>query len=227
MNHWTRFKQFCFKRRFFFMLLLLLLLLFMMPLHEHFPQLRYIFDLLVMVIFISGINAISAKRSHAVIGTILTMLYIALTGERYLANLIPEEILLVNMIGIIYMLFIIIIILRFIYNAQKVTMDILYGSIVVYLLIGVLFALGYEILATMQEGPFSIPAELSDTLKTRTNYLYLYYSFVTLTTLGYGDISPNNIYGASLSMMEAIIGQIYLVVQVAWLVGMHVSRKSK
>jgi hypothetical protein len=48
-----------------------------------------------------------------------------------------------------------------------------------------------------------------------------------LTTLGYGDILPHNRFGISLSILEAIIGQLYLVVQVAWLVGMHVSRKSK
>ena len=55
----------------------------------------------------------------------------------------------------------------------------------------------------------------------------LYYSFVTLTTLGYGDITPLTEKAKSLTILEAFIGQVYFVVVLAWLVGMHVSRKSK
>ena len=54
-----------------------------------------------------------------------------------------------------------------------------------------------------------------------------YFSFVTITTLGYGDITPLTNRASALALIEALIGQIYLVVLVAWLVGMYVSRKSK
>ncbi|MGB5920593.1 MAG: potassium channel family protein, partial [Syntrophobacteria bacterium] len=47
---------------------------------------------------------------------------------------------------------------------------------------------------------------------------------VTLTTLGYGDITPVTRLARSLCILEAVIGQLYLVVQVAWLVGLHVSQ---
>jgi voltage-gated potassium channel Kch len=56
---------------------------------------------------------------------------------------------------------------------------------------------------------------------------FQYFSFVTITTLGYGDVIPITDKASVLAMMEALIGQIYLVVLVAWLVGMHVSRRSK
>jgi hypothetical protein len=56
--------------------------------------------------------------------------------------------------------------------------------------------------------------------------IYLYFSFVTITTLGYGDITPIGSQAASLAILEAVTGQMYLVVVVAWFVGMHVSRKS-
>ncbi|MCP4628580.1 MAG: two pore domain potassium channel family protein [bacterium] len=58
-------------------------------------------------------------------------------------------------------------------------------------------------------------------------YRYLYFSYVTLTTLGFGDVAPLTNKAGSLVILEAIIGQIYLVVIVAWLVGMHVSRRSR
>ncbi|MEE9537304.1 MAG: potassium channel family protein, partial [Desulfobacterales bacterium] len=57
--------------------------------------------------------------------------------------------------------------------------------------------------------------------------IYLYFSLVTITTLGYGDITPIGRQVTSLAVLEAVTGQIYLVVVVAWFVGMYVSRKSK
>ncbi len=53
---------------------------------------------------------------------------------------------------------------------------------------------------------------------------FIYFSFVTLTTLGYGDITPVTRLARNLCTLEAVIGQLYLVVQVAWLVGVHVSQ---
>ena len=51
--------------------------------------------------------------------------------------------------------------------------------------------------------------------------------FVTITTLGYGDITPGTEVAKMFSVLEAVVGQLYLVIVVAWLVGMHVSKKSK
>ncbi|RUM45652.1 MAG: Ion channel protein, partial [Desulfocapsa sp.] len=56
-------------------------------------------------------------------------------------------------------------------------------------------------------------------------HLFNYFSFVTLTTLGYGDITPQTAGAASLCQMEAIVGQFFTAVVVAWLVGMHVSNR--
>ena len=61
---------------------------------------------------------------------------------------------------------------------------------------------------------------------TERTILALYYSFVTLTTLSYGDITPLTKVAKAFSVLEAVVGQLYLVEEVAWLVGMHVYRKS-
>jgi hypothetical protein len=50
---------------------------------------------------------------------------------------------------------------------------------------------------------------------------------VTITTVGYGDIVPVSAAAHAFANLEAIVGQFYLVIQVAWLVGMHVSLRSK
>ncbi len=52
---------------------------------------------------------------------------------------------------------------------------------------------------------------------------FVYFSFVTLTTLGYGDITPTTPLTQSLVILEAIFGQIYLIIQVSWLVGLYVA----
>jgi hypothetical protein len=94
------------------------------------------------------------------------------------------------------------------------------GAAVVYLLMAIMWTFIFSALETLHPGSFKIP-ENQDILISRN---FLYYSFVTLTTLGYGDITPVTSLARSLCVLEAVIGQLYLVVQVAWLVGVHVSQ---
>ena len=58
-------------------------------------------------------------------------------------------------------------------------------------------------------------------------FILVYYSFVTLTTLGYGDITPLSSPASSFSILEAIVGQIYMTVLIARLVGIHISQSMK
>jgi voltage-gated potassium channel len=55
----------------------------------------------------------------------------------------------------------------------------------------------------------------------------LYFSLVTITTVGYGDITPVTRVARAFANLEAVVGQLYLVILVSWLVGMYVSQKSK
>jgi len=57
-----------------------------------------------------------------------------------------------------------------------------------------------------------------------SHFPLLYYSYVTITTLGYGDIAPISTAAKSCAMLEAVVGQLYLVITVAWLVGAHISQ---
>ncbi len=94
-----------------------------------------------------------------------------------------------------------------------VTLHTMFGVLCIYLLIGVLFAQGYDLVGDAQSEPFfasGIDANVSD---------YLYFSFATLTTVGYGDLSAATDLGRSAAITEALIGQIYLVTVVAVIVG--------
>jgi voltage-gated potassium channel len=98
------------------------------------------------------------------------------------------------------------------------------GSFCVYLLLGIIWATLYMMLAALRQGAFNgLPAgSWHETLPS-----LLYFSFVTLTTVGYGDITPISPLAHFLALMEAVIGQFYLAVLVASLVGSALSNRQK
>jgi len=109
-----------------------------------------------------------------------------------------------------------------VFQVEKVTTNRIIGSICIYLLIGLFFTFIYAGLDLMKPNAFTFSGTEMFSLESLRDYLY--FSFVTLTTLGYGDIVPLARVTRMVSMFEAMIGQLYLVVMVATLVGMHVSK---
>jgi len=100
-------------------------------------------------------------------------------------------------------------------NVQAVT-----GAICVYLLIGILFVFLYGVVATLGSGSFF--SQGTD----GTRSVRLYFSFVTLATLGYGDYTPAGNLGRMLAVSEALLGQLYLVTVIAVLVSRMRGRRS-
>jgi hypothetical protein len=100
-------------------------------------------------------------------------------------------------------------------NVQAVT-----GAICVYVLIGIMFVFLYGVLAVLSSGDFF--AQGTD----GTRSLRLYFSFVTLATLGYGDYTPAGELGRTLAVFEALVGQLYLVTVIAVLVSRMQRRSS-
>ena len=97
------------------------------------------------------------------------------------------------------------------------------GAICVYLMLGVIWALMYSLLETLVPGSFAGLTE--NTTDGGWDPDWVYFSFVTLTTLGYGDILPLSFSARSLAYFEAIVGQFYLAVLVAGLVGAYLSER--
>ncbi|NET37796.1 MAG: two pore domain potassium channel family protein [Cyanothece sp. SIO1E1] len=102
-------------------------------------------------------------------------------------------------------------------KSKRVTGNIICGAIAAYLLIGVSASLLATLIETVHPGAFLRGGELLSRDGVFDNLLY--YSLVTLTTIGYGDITPNVAIAQSLSIALGLIGQIYLTVLVAMLVG--------
>lgn len=102
----------------------------------------------------------------------------------------------------------------------KITFNKIVGSLCIYLLIGLLWGLLYVFIAVIH--PESFHDELA--LKEYSQmWDYLYFSFITLTTLGYGDITPSLPFVRTLAYLEAICGQFYMAILVASLVGAYLT----
>lgn len=97
--------------------------------------------------------------------------------------------------------------------------DALLASGCVYLLLGFMWALGYSALTYIENDSFEIPI-VFDTGEHPPLSVFLYFSFVTMSTLGYGDILPVSDLARTLAWMQSVTGQFYLAVLVAYLVNM-------
>jgi hypothetical protein len=108
----------------------------------------------------------------------------------------------------------------------EVTADKIYASLCVYLLLGLLWACGYLALELLRPGSLQVDGvDLATSVGDAEGMLShcFYYSFVTLTTLGYGDVKPTTPPAQSLAYVEALTGQLYLAVLVARLVALHIA----
>jgi hypothetical protein len=105
------------------------------------------------------------------------------------------------------------------FQGEGVDLEVVLGALCAYLWIGAYFAFLYGAAAAVFQSPFFDQPGAENQLN------YLYFSFTTLTTVGYGDLSPGYGPGRMLAATEAVIGQIYLVSVVAIIVGAFVRQK--
>ena len=120
----------------------------------------------------------------------------------------------------------VVMILRYVLTSHEVTVDTIFGAIVAYFLIAFTFSTIYQVVAIIEPGSFSVPSSPEFTDNNTLNIEFNYFSFVTIATLGYGDIVPRLPVARILSILEAAIGQFYMAVVVAWLVSAHGGRRN-
>jgi hypothetical protein len=120
-----------------------------------------------------------------------------------------------------YTLYVPVIIVRHALSSPRVDHNVIMGALCAYILLGVAWGAGYAMLETHSPGSFQAPGAQP------VRQSLVYFSFVTLTTLGYGDITPVAGIARFLSVLEALFGQVYLVVLVAKLVGLHIQHTSQ
>jgi len=115
-------------------------------------------------------------------------------------------------------------ILSVVFRAGRITLDGILASVVAYQLIGLFFAQVYTLAIVVDPSSLHLPDDIQPSSATFQVEM-IYFSFVTLATLGYGDILPNSNLTRSVAILEAIIGQFYVAVIVAVLVSAFVSQR--
>lgn len=149
---------------------------------------------------------------------IIAIIAFTLTIIKHTINSDQSQNFLSFIISTLYIIFLsmaILIIGKNLLNTQKVTVDILKGGISIYIMLGILWYLFYSIIVLIDVDAFNIqPDELN-------TYKLVHFSYTTLTTIGYGDISPVNRLAMFLTNLEGIVGQMFPAIFIARLVGLY------
>ena len=114
------------------------------------------------------------------------------------------------------------VLVRFIFAARSITRDVLYAATTVYMLLGALFVPVYGLLETLAPGSFRDGAAPDGPVNWQQ---FVYFSFTTLTTAGYGDVLPISPWARSLANTEMVVGVLYLTIIMARLVGLYTSKR--
>jgi Ion channel len=132
-----------------------------------------------------------------------------------------------NICTILLLLICLVNILAYIFQSHTVTLDTIFAAIVAYLLIALVFSESYLLLHNFSPHSFNIATGTSPTEVEHLHGDMMYYSFITITTLGLGDILPQTPPARGLTVLEAMIGQFFVAILVAWLVGRFISQEKK
>jgi hypothetical protein len=170
-----------------------------------------------------AVFAATQSRRAVVIGLWIFMPVVLLRGlglTPFVAGTWP--LVLSELATICFLGYTIVLILRYLFLPQQVTFNVISAALCVYLLLGIAWSCVYALVMLLDPGSFEAGLVFVDS-DGRETIAGIYFSFVTLTTLGYGDILPLTTAARTLAIVEAILGQIYLAVLVARLVGLQVA----
>jgi len=146
---------------------------------------------------------------------VIILIFAAFLNEIYLTYIAIS-------LSLFFLVTSIVVAFKSVFFSPVITLNHLVGASCIYLLLGIIGAILYSNLFFISPDSFN---GLSNANKKIHFSEFMYYSYVTLTTLGFGDITPISPVAKTMSFMQAIIGQLYLTIMVAGLVGKAISNK--
>jgi hypothetical protein len=216
------------QRRFLVLLLALAMLVVVSPFLRSAFGTRLLLDGLLTVVFLAAYFMVFSRSPFRVPALVLGIPTLIGAWIDYVFPGIPRVPVLVSfhLVAAVFFSFAVVIILRSIHKEASVSADAIYGAICGYLLIGLAFGHLYCLTECLNPEAFrgieqfSMPLQVED----RHHLLLTYFSFVTLTSVGYGDITPRSGPTRSLAVVEAMVGQFYIAVLIGELIGKRVSQ---
>ncbi len=173
------------------------------------------------LILLACIYSVSRNHGHFLFALVLGLPSIFVIWLGVLWHDLSLEIM-GAILQVIFWVFIIASILSHLFDVKEVTADTILGAACSYFLIGFAWSFIFFVLESCSPGSFSFPRPRSTGFSD-----FIYYSFVTLATIGFGDITPVSNAARSLSILEAILGQLFMATLIAILVGSYLSRAGK
>ena len=204
------------KSRFLYIVLSLMLVILITPYLRYAGKTGHIVTtLLAIMIPLTSFYALTADRKRAIIILFIAAPFVIFdVMSMWFTN--PYLTIAAISFAIVLYFYIIVLLVSNLLSYKVVTADLIYCAISTYFLIAIMWSGVYMVLEHISPDSFSGISDPGD---------FLYFSFVTLTTVGFGDISPQSILSKRLVIFEAAMGGIYLAVIIAMIVGRYMSMK--
>jgi len=182
---------------------------------------RCLLDMLASLVLISGVFAIAHNRRLALLAALVVSISIL---SRWRVYAYPSVIMTLwtEAWSLATIILLTGVVLAHTFKPGVITFHRVQGSVAVYLLLGLAWAHAYFILLLLQPGAFNTPPTVGSIDEMPQ---FVYYSFVTLTTVGYGDMTPVHPFARSLATLEALVGQLYPAILIARLVSLELQER--
>jgi hypothetical protein len=179
---------------------------------------------LLTLVFLSALLAIGGRR-RTLVGAILVGPAIVGVWLSYRRPDLPLSVLIYGG-GLLFIGFVVLEFLRFILRAPRVDFGVLCAAIATYLMLGMLWSFAYILVDGLVPNSFVFTVG-PDSSHSMNHFNALYFSFTTLSTLGYGDIIPVSGIARILAMAEAVFGMFYVTLLIARLVALYSTNKNE
>jgi hypothetical protein len=214
-----------------YLLVVITVYLLITPFLPDLTRLAWIDDYLLVPVLFAALYNISGNRSHLVVGLLLGIPAIAarLVAAHPVVRF-PTSMTLAAISTFAFLAYLIFRVMNDVLWGRRPTRERIMGAIVAYLLIGLLWSLIYGFIEFLDPGSFSIPEDMLARIDALPYdipiSIFTYFSFVTLATLGYGDVTPIGAAARTFSSFEAVVGQLFIAITIAQLVGLRVAESA-
>jgi hypothetical protein len=204
-----------------FLLGAIVLMFVLRPFLEDYARVGLLTDIFFVLILLAGAHAFSKRGKAFFVALVIALPAVLLEVTSFFSSSDPIAIMK-RIAFALFLAYILVIILSHIFREKEVTEDLITGAVCVYLLLGMVWAFVFYFLELAHAGSFSFATTFREDVGP-----FIYYSFIALTTVGFGDIVPLTAPARSLAVLEAVTGQLYLGITIARLVGVHAAESRR
>ncbi len=206
------------------LLVALVVLLVAFPFADEMRHGRIIETALLTLVLCMAVLAVGARRRTLAVGVVLGALAVAgQWADQFRAGVIPPPAIVAA--SLVFVVFVVSQLLRFILRAPLVNLEVLSAGISAYLLLAMVWSLLYTFIAHLNPNSFAF-AQGPGSGQSMTGFTSLYFSMVTICTVGYGDVVPVSGVARMLASAEAVTGMLFVTVLIARLVALYSTERS-